>query len=490
MNLYNIVGVANAVAMLYSAHKSRSPIVVTASQLDQTIRYGTEGIVDGDTTPLVQQVTRYSEEVHHVSRVSEIVTRAFKMAGAPPAPGPTFVSLPSDVMEQEGDVEISNPKRFIVPLQLSGDFGEIERAAKLLLSANSPLIIAGGQVTRHHAIAELIELAELLAIPVAFERGVNDRLSFPPRHYCCVNEIRRGNPFVNTADVVLAVGSRLHHDPARIRPMYPESAALIYLNLEPEMIAMKYPADVAIMADPRSGLRTLTEQVRANMNNSTSSMVELRRKRLRDDNARAQAELHELGRRGWGSFPMKSWQVAQEIEKVAGNDAIILSELATNWRAISQYMSFSRPETYFADPGGCLGWGVAAAAGMKLARPNEKIIACVGDGAFLFGLQALWTIANYRIPTVTVILNNGGSYSTRRMVEKHGLSRTADGSPIGDFPHDVASLSRISEGFGIWSKSITRAEDFAPTLAEALSSGQPAIIDVPVSRDSSIDMSL
>src|SRR5262249_48475664 len=149
------------------------------------------------------------------------------------------------------------------------------------------------------------------------------------RHYCCIGEVEQPQRAVTEADVVLAVGCRLHHDVRRRSPILPKAARLIQLNLEPEMIGMKYPVDAAIVADPKTGIRSLIQAIVADRSPLPLQRVEERRRRLIEGHARLLGQLAEWGKRGWGSHPMMSWQVVQEIEQVAGHDAVIVSELTT-----------------------------------------------------------------------------------------------------------------------------------------------------------------
>lgn len=481
--LYGIAGVGNAISLLYDTHKDRTPLVVIASQQDQGLRLGTESVVEGDVVPLVQQFTRYATEVNRVDRIADSVARAFKTAAAPPAPGPTLVSVPMNLLGEDCDVEVPDVSRLTVSTTMLGDPAQLEHAIHLLAHAKHPLILGGSQVTRHGAVAELVELAELLAAPVAYENFYNDRLCIPASHECALGDFYPTHPDVQAADVVLGVGCRLHHQVHRApEPLLPRSAKLVHVNLEPELIGMTTAVDAAIVADPRSALRALIAGVRGQLD---STVVERRRAERRERNAAQRAAVTRWGRQGWDDAPIKSWRIVQELDEVVGAEAVFVAELTSYQRIITRFLQRVRPERFFADTGGCLGWGLGAAAGMKLARPESPVVCCVGDGAFLFGLQALWSIANYAIPTVTIVFNNGGYFSTRRHTENLRRHTIETGTYVaGDMADDPTDCAKIAEGFGIWGRRIDRPEAFRPALEEALASGRPAVLDVRVSRDS------
>jgi benzoylformate decarboxylase len=485
VNLYMVGGTMNSLAMLYDSHKTRTPLVVTVGQQEQNLQHGSETVMEGDVIPLVQQVTRYAVEVSSVERLAGDVARAFKFASAPPMPGPTLVSIPMNLMDETAPTEIPDVNKHLVSTRMVGDLTQFERAVDLLLRAERPLIVSGGQVTRHDGIDELVEVAELLGIPVAFENHFNDRISFPPWHACSIGDLNPSHPHVSGADVVFAVGCRLHHELHRAHtPLLPPSAKVIQMNLEPRALGLRLPVDAAIIADPKSGLRLFADMLQRRMTVGGTSVAAARLQKLRLEHVLVRKLVAEQASAGLNARPINPWQVVCTIDEVAGPDAIIVSELSTSQRTMARFYGFRKPENFYADTGCALGWGLGAAAGMKIGRPDATVVCCVGDGAFLFGMQALWTIANYRIPTVTVVFNNGGYFSTRSYTESIGGRTTlsADNYVGGDMPNDPTNIAKIAAGFGIWSRRVENGADLRPVLLEALSLGEPAVVEVMISR--------
>jgi benzoylformate decarboxylase len=484
VSLYMVVGLANAISMIYNAHKARVPLVVLVSQQDLALRLGSETVVDGDQLHLVQGITRHAAEVPLADRLGEQFVRAHKQAAGPLFPGPTLLSIPRDVLLAETTAPTPEVEGFRLSSQVEPPAEAVGRAAELLVRAEHPLVISGSQVASHGAIGDLTELAELLALPVTYEHFFNDRISFPRQHWCSLGQFRATSPWVSEADAVLAIGCRLHHELNVLeRPRVPRAAKIIQVNLEPEQLAMKHPTELALLGDARSTVRALRRAVAERLGPSDRPRLEARRARLAEHWQRARQSLEDAVWVGWDDFPMKPWRVIRELDEEAGHQARIVTELSANTGCFYEFFGFRRPELTHSSSGCALGWGIGAAAGMKMAEPDVLTIACVGDGAFLFGVQTLWTLANYHIPVVVVVFNNGGYYSTRLHTERLGGLTQRTGRYVGgDMTDDPTDCARIAEGFGVRGERVREPSAFRPALRRALESNQPYVIDVLVQR--------
>src|SRR5215468_5633658 len=174
LNFHVAPGLGNAMGMLYDAQKAASPILVTAGQQD--IEYlATEPILSADLPTLARPFVKWAAEVHRLADLPRLVHRAAKTALAPPT-GPVFLALPGDILKAEGEVELMGPTR--VGTRLRGDLVEIAKAATILAEAKRPVIMAGDAVAQSRALAELVELAELIGAPV-YAEFVPNTASFP-----------------------------------------------------------------------------------------------------------------------------------------------------------------------------------------------------------------------------------------------------------------------------------------------------------------------
>jgi benzoylformate decarboxylase len=255
------------------------------------------------------------------------------------------------------------------------------------------------------------------------------------------------------------------------------------MNAEPFQLGLRTRCDIGIAADCKLGLAALIDAFDSSTKRPPA--VEERAQELSREARSTRDKQEKLLQADRDAFPMHSWRVVRDLYEVAGDSATLVSELNTYQRVPTRFYPFSSLPNYVADVGTALGWGMGAAAGVSLARDRAPVIACLGDGAFLFGLQSLWTIANYQLPVIVVVFNNGGYYSTQLFTERlrgttYETGRYAGGN-LADDPTDIATLAA---GFGIRGVRIGHPDELQSAFRAALESREPTVIDVPVTRES------
>src|SRR3989441_2468825 len=261
-NVHVSPGLGNAMGMLYDAMKSGAPLLLTAGQHDQSFTV-TEPILWADLPPIAQPFVKWSTEARRLEDLPRIVHRAAKTALTHPT-GPVFLSLPVDVLNSERDLDLTAPTR--VARRIVGDRGAIAEAARLLANAERPLLVAGDAVAHGDALAELVELAELLGAPVMTE-GVASTCSFPFTHPLYSGSMPRLGPPIRALlmrhDLLFSVGGDLFtlSLPDDVDPM-PPGITIVHLDVNPWELGKNYPAAVAIQGDPKATLPELGEAVR------------------------------------------------------------------------------------------------------------------------------------------------------------------------------------------------------------------------------------
>src|SRR5256714_7353117 len=262
VNLHVAPGLGNAMGRLYDAQKAGSPILVTAGQHEQTFN-ATEPILWADLPTIARPLVKWAAEVHRLADLPRLVHRAAKTALAPPT-GPVFLSLPGDVLKAEGDIDLLAPTR--VAFRVRGDQAAIAAAAALLAKSERPLIIAGDAVAQSGAHAALAELAELIGPPV-YAEFVPNTASFPPSHPLFRGAMVRTMPAVRKVldeyDLLFSVGGDLFtwSLPSNVEPL-PPGMPVIHIDIDPWELGKNYPAEVAIMGDPKATLPDLSAAVR------------------------------------------------------------------------------------------------------------------------------------------------------------------------------------------------------------------------------------
>jgi benzoylformate decarboxylase len=483
LNLHVAPGLGNAMGMLYDAQKASSPVFLTAGQQD-TEFLATEPILSADLATLARPFVKWAAEVQRLADLPRLVHRAAKTALAPPT-GPVFLALPGDILKAEGEVDLMAPTR--VAPGLRGDAAALATAAALLAEAKRPVIMAGDAVAQRRAHAELIELAELIGAPV-YAEFVPNTASFPTSHPLFRGAMVRLQPAVRKVldeyDLLFSVGADLFtlSLPSDVDPM-PPGMRLIHLDTDPWEIGKNYPAQAAILGDPKSTLPELTAMVRERM---TAAARGAARSRLQaaSDAIRAEREALKVKARALaGATPVQPLALLHAIGEMLPKDAVVIEEALSSAPGIRQLIRSDDPQSYFGLRGGGIGWGLPAAIGVKLALPDRPVVALIGDGSALYTVQALWTAAHDRIPVVFVILNNT-SYRIlkQRLHALRGHAEQVDtyvGMELLDPAIDFVGLAR---SFGVAAERARTVREATDLIGKALNDNAAMLIDVELDR--------
>src|SRR4051812_2096874 len=366
-NFHVAPGLGNAMGMLYDAQKAASPILVTAGQQDNSY-LATEPILSADLPVMARPLVKWSAQVERLADLPRLIHRAAKTALAPPT-GPVFLPLPGDVLKEEGNVDMLGPTR-LAP-RLRGDATAVAAAAELLAKAQRPLIIAGDVVAQSHAHAELVELAESLGAPV-YAEFVPNTASFPSTHPLFRGQMVRMAPAVRKIldeyDVLFSVGGDLFtlSLPSDTDPM-PHGLPLIHLDIDPWEIGKNYPAEVAILGDPKATLPEITAAVRMRMSSGQRGAARERLTTASEASRKERDALVAKARALSGMVPVQPLALLHAIGETLPKDAVVIEEALSSAPGIRTLIKSDDPQSYFGLRGGGIGWGLPAALGVKLA---------------------------------------------------------------------------------------------------------------------------
>ncbi len=481
VNVHISPGLGNAMGMLYDAFKAGSPLLVTAGQHEQSFAV-TEPVLWSDLPPVASPYVKWSTEVRSLEDLPRVVHRAAKVALTHPT-GPVFLSLPVDVLNAERDVELGEPTR--VDARIRGSREAVERAADLLAQAKRPLITAGDTVAQSGALAELIEVAELLGAPVCTE-GLASRCSFPFTH-----------PLYQGAIPRLVPGLRSHlqqHDllfsvcgdvftlslPSDVEPV-PHSLTIIHLDVDPWEIGKNYPAKVAIVGDPKATLPDLAEALRRRFNGGRHPDAQRRLEESERRHAQAIADLTKRALAERDRQPIPALALVHAVAESLPPDAVVVDESISSGGGLRELLRCQDAQSFFGLRGGGIGWGLPAALGVKLALPKRPVVALVGDGSAMYTNQAFWTAAHERLAVVFVIINNR-SYRIlkQRTHALKGFSAEDDVYVAMDLDKPLIDFVGLAQSLGVPGERVEKAADIAPALARGFASGGPYLLDVQV----------
>jgi benzoylformate decarboxylase len=479
-------GLGNAMGMLYNAYTAGTPLLLLAGQQDRRLRLG-EPVLEGDMVSVARPWTKWAAEVQRVEDIPAAVRRAAQVALTPPT-APVFLALPVDVqMEEVAGLDLTPPcipdRRIRPPLEA------LRRAAELLAGAQRPAILAGSRVVESGASGELVALAEQLGAPVWAEQQTHHgRLPIPGGHPLYLGPVPLWTPDIRQRlaeyDVILAVGIKLlrlyiYHEPA---PPIPQHVKVIHLDANPWEVGKNYPLEVGLLGDPKAGLMELSLLVAARQ---TPAQVQAARERVAGYAARRAAEraalVAEIAAQG-GERPMTPQAMLGAVAAALPPNAAVIEESATTHQGILERLgALADPAGHFAHRGWALGWGLGCAIGVKLAWPERPVMALLGDGAAMYGIQGLWTAAHHRIP-VTFCIANNRQYKILKVVgDVMALPEMGKRNYVGmDLVEPEVDFVGMARALGVRAERIVAPEELMERLRESLAGDEPRLLDVTI----------
>jgi benzoylformate decarboxylase len=484
VNLHVAPGLGNAMGMLYDATKTAAPLLVTAGQQDGRYAF-TEPILWGDLVRMVQSMTKWAYQIERVADLPRALRRAIKVATTPPT-GPVFLGLPMDIMMAEADLDVSAPSR--IGPRIRGDLDAMQRAATLLARAQQPLIIAGDEVAKSDALAELVAVAEALGAPV-FAETVPNTTCFPSDHPLYQGPLPRTQHGVRThlqeADVAFVVGADMFTMSlyTEVEPLPPQ-LTVICLNIDPWEMGKNYAVDVAILGDPKATLVEFLPLLHSQLSPTAKQAAHQRLDVLRRVKAESLQHLHGLAGEETTKQPMSPLVMNQAIAASVPEDIRIVDESITSGAALCAFLPRRDARDYFGLKGGGIGWGLPATIGVALATPNQPVLGLIGDGSAMYSIQGLWTAARYGLRCIFVICNNGQYLILKRRLHAYGGPAAKQQTYVGiDLVRPAIQFVPLAQALGVHAERAERPADLHLALKAALQRPGPTLIDVPLAAD-------
>jgi benzoylformate decarboxylase len=477
-NVHVAPGLGNAMGSLFTAFNSGTPLIITAGQQEQG--HGlTEPLLYAPLVPIATPVVKWATEVTRLEDLPRIVHRAAKIATTPPT-GPVFISLPGDILNAFGAIDLGQATRVDTRVRPSDE--SLRALAERLLRAERPVIIAGHEIIRSDALAEAARFAEVLGCPV-YDQTVLQGAHFPTHHPTYLGPLSRDQKTVRARlepyDTAISLGSDFLRMSvySEVEPL-PPHMAVIQIGLNDWEMGKTYRAEIAIRSDVKETLRVLTPLV-----------AELGGAKLRQ---RAAEALGALSGRNWttsrktraeaamakaSSRRMDSEWLMLTITDLLPQDAIIVDEALTTAASLPAYMHVRDRYAYFGNVSGGIGWGIAAAVGIQLAQPERKVVALLGDGSAMYSIQALWTAAHQKLPLTFVIFNNGGY---RIIKQRLKLFHSTDRFIGMDFVNPPIEFAALARSLGMQACRVETPDSFKTAYGNALAAREPILLEVVV----------
>ncbi|WP_314408206.1 thiamine pyrophosphate-binding protein [Streptomyces kroppenstedtii] len=470
VTLHIAAGLAGGLVGLLNARRSRTPLVVMAGQQDRR-HLQQDPMLSADLVALAAPAVKAAYDIQHARDLPLALRRAFALATRPPA-GPVLVCVPMDLLAEDTEVEV--PAR--TPAPRPAPAGGLDRAAVLLGGAARPVIVAGDGVGREEATAALVRTAEACGAPV-HHQPMADQLNFPTTHPLYAGMLPPRHDAIRAAldpyDTVLIVGAHAftphHYTPG---PALPPGITVVQLDSDPDEIGRNFPADHGLVGALGPSLDRLAELLPERIPAHTAKARVLR---AGDRHTAERARTEAAARAAYSPAPLAPWAAAHAVARGLPPGTAVVDEAITVGLLLRGLVHLDRPGSYTHTVGGGLGWGIGAAVGRALAEPGRPVVAVLGDGSALFGLQGLWSATRYAAPVLFVVMSNGAYRTLQDTYDARGGTGTCPGTELGRL--DFTQAARF---FGVDAVRVGCADQLRELVAGAAELTRPMLVDVPL----------
>lgn len=489
VNLHVIAGTAQAAGQMYNASKDGSAIVVTAGLNDNELWSDDAGLAPRpgfDQKEVNRQFTKISWESRDARSLALMLRRAFKVATAP-AGGPTYLAMAHHALEAKNVESLVLPgERFMPETKMRPSKDSVERAAKLLVEAKRPVIVAGDEVWKTHGCDELLTLAEKLGAAVTNQGQGYD--NFPAHHSQNLGRFNQSHSLVSGADVIFSAGAPDFG--GRVIPKGPEApldAKFVRLTADSDIISRNYPTDLVLAGTSREGLRDLNDAIDSMTTaDRRRKIAKPRKNELAAHTKEARAKADEEARRNFGKGPVHPDELGATIARVADANAVIVPENLTAKFGAFNFGHRDGEMMRVANTGNGLGWAIGASAGAKLANPDRQVICSIGDGSVMYSAAGFWTQARYEIPVLTVVSNNRNYQTVRRAYYRYGGKMVKNNQYTGMYLGDPdISFAELAKSQGVAGEKVNESAELEAALRRGIAAtreGRPYVVDVETAR--------
>jgi acetolactate synthase-1/2/3 large subunit len=467
-----IVGTANALGGIINAARARVPMLFLAGRTPLTEK-GHPGARDlgihwaqesFDQGAMVREFVKWDYELRLGSQLETIVDRSLAITKSDPC-GPVYLTLPREVLvENIENFEYSGTPRVNAASLTAPDRDSVNRAADILASAKKPIAIVQSLGRNPEGVEILVELAELLAMPIVEQWHTH--FNFPQNH-----SLHAGYdpaPYLKEADVVLAIESDVPWFPELSEP-HPETKII---QIASDALFTDYPyrgftSDISLSGNPQLSLLALKETILSSKlsHNAVQSRLEHWSKRIKSQRKTWQSNAEAVRK----DSPINKAWASRCIGNILDEHSIVINEYVLD----PTQTCFNTPGTYFRhSPSASLGWGLGAALGAKLAKPDHNIICCVGDGSYIFGVpvSAHWVSRAHDLPVLFIVFNNSrwnASQQSTLSFKPDGWAAKTDPMPLCDLRPSV-DYEKICQAAGGYGEKVERPEDLPRALKRAM----------------------
>ena len=469
-------GATNIITGLATAQADSAPMIAVTGQVPVKM-IGRDAFQESDIIGISNPIVKYAFQPREASEIPEVVKKGFYIAETG-RPGAVLIDIPKDVQQNEAamifpdEVRIRGYHPWTDP-----DVFETERAIDLLLSAQRPIILAGGGVIISTAFSELQTLAEMLMIPVV--TTFKGKGAFPENHALSLGPIgmhghAEANKLMVEADCVLAIGTRFSDRSVGTFEEFEKNLKIIHMDVDPAEIGKNQTTHVAVVGDVKASLRIMVK------------LLIKRALKKSDDNVwiKHVNEVRDYWRQNLKIHPgeMGAAKILRKLREVLPKEAIVTTEVGQHQMWASLFFDVIHPGTFFSSTGlGTMGWGFPAAIGAKTARPDVPVVDIAGDGSFNMTENSLATSVLENLPVIVFLVNN---YSLGMVAQ---WQRTFyDRRMIGVDQKNCPDYVKLAESYGAQGIRAQSLDELGKAIKAGLKSDVATVIDIPIDPEEDV----
>jgi len=463
-------GACNLVTGLATAMMDSVPMVALTGQV-RTELIGNDAFQEADTTGITRPVTKYNCIVKDVKDLARTIREAFHIASTG-RPGPVLIDLPVDVavakFNTDGPAEMKLPGYRI---RTKGHARQISMAAKAINTSKQPVLYVGGGVITANAGKELTELAEKAHLPVTMTLlglGSYDQRKAESLDMLGMHGSAYANYAVQQCDLLIAIGARFDDRVTGKIETFAPNAKIIHIDVDPASISKNVSVDIPVVGDAKVILKALAGEVEYQERKKWFGMIAEWKKKF-------------PFRYDQKSSTIKPQYVIEEICRQTKNEAIVSTGVGQNQMWAAQFYKFVKPRQFISSGGlGTMGFGLPAAIGAQIAKPDATVIDIDGDHSFNMTMTELSTAVEHKLPIKVCILNNGFMGMVRQWQELF-YGRRYSKSYLKNPEYEA-----LAKALGAVGMTVEKKDDVPKVVKQMLKEKQPCVVDFKVEPEENV----
>ncbi|MDA1342163.1 MAG: acetolactate synthase 3 large subunit [Proteobacteria bacterium] len=477
-------GATNAITGLATAYMDSIPLIVISGQVHSHL-IGTDSFQETDMIGISRPIVKHSFMVQDAEDIPRIIQEAFYIATSG-RPGPVVIDIPKDKTDPSKlyqykrmkQVTLRSYKPRVVPHP-----GQIKKASKNLLSAERPVIYAGGGVILGDAHKELIALNKILKAPVTNTLMGLGAYPAADKYFMGMLGMHgtyQANMAMHNADVILAIGARFDDRITNTPSLFAPKAHIIHIDVDPASISKIINADIPIVGQVKESLAALIKEIKRSKLKIDSDALDSWNAQIASWR-KTHGLNHDLYLQKTKSKMIIPQVVVQELYHATKGNAYVTSDVGQHQMFVAQYYHFNKPRRWINSGGlGTMGFGLPAAMGVKLAYPKQEVVCVTGEGSIQMCIQELSTCLQYNLPIKIININNEALGMVRQWQDMNYGGRYSASTYADSLPDFV----KLAESYGHVGMKVTKQSELRQTLDKAFAmTDRLVFIDIYVDPD-------